>query len=45
LEAWLHDLDFAGVRDEAGLARLPETERPAWRAFWEQVKRAISSGG
>jgi tRNA A-37 threonylcarbamoyl transferase component Bud32 len=29
---------LAGVRDPAGLANLPEPERQAWQAFWQEVE-------
>jgi tetratricopeptide (TPR) repeat protein/tRNA A-37 threonylcarbamoyl transferase component Bud32 len=34
---WRKDRDFAGVRGAAALAKLPETERKAWRQFWDDV--------
>ena len=37
LTHWKTDPDLAGVRDEAGLARLPEDERQPWRALWADV--------
>jgi serine/threonine-protein kinase len=37
LEHWQADADLAGLRDEAELAKLPEGERRAWRALWEDV--------
>src|SRR5262249_35684199 len=35
LQDWQRDVDLAGVRAPAGLARLPEAERPQWQRFWE----------
>ncbi len=35
LEHWKKDADLAGVRD--GLDQLPDDERAAWRAFWDEV--------
>jgi tetratricopeptide (TPR) repeat protein len=35
---WQRDLDFASVRDEAALRKLPEVEQQAWRKFWEEVE-------
>jgi hypothetical protein len=29
---------LAGVREPAGLARLPEPERREWQAFWQEVE-------
>ena len=29
---------LAGVRNPAALANLPEPERQAWQAFWEEVE-------
>jgi tRNA A-37 threonylcarbamoyl transferase component Bud32 len=29
---------LAGVRDPAGLANLPEPERQAWQAYWQEVE-------
>jgi Flp pilus assembly protein TadD len=37
LDHWKADPDLAGLRDEAELAKLPEEERRAWRALWEDV--------
>jgi tetratricopeptide (TPR) repeat protein len=38
LQHWLADPDLAGVRDKAGLAKLPDTEREAWEKFWADVE-------
>jgi hypothetical protein len=38
LQHWQQDPDLAGVRGEAALAKLPETERPPWRDLWKQVE-------
>jgi hypothetical protein len=35
---WQRDPDFAGVRDAAALARLPEAERQKWQQFWQEVE-------
>ena len=35
---WKDDSDLAGVRDGAGLDKLPEDERTAWRALWDGVE-------
>ncbi len=37
LTHWKSDPDLAGVRDEPGLANLPEDERQPWRALWADV--------
>jgi eukaryotic-like serine/threonine-protein kinase len=38
MQHWLADPDFAGVRGEAALAKLPEAERPRWQDLWEEVE-------
>jgi tetratricopeptide (TPR) repeat protein len=38
LRHWLADPDFNGVRGREALARLPEPERRAWQALWQEVK-------
>jgi serine/threonine-protein kinase len=47
LAFWQTDPDLAGLRDEKGLADLPEPERAECRALWDQVaatlKRAAAS--
>ena len=35
------DGDLAGVRNPEALAKLPEEEQKAWRAFWAQVDSAL----
>jgi serine/threonine-protein kinase len=35
--------DLAGVRDPAGLARLPEAERAQWNSFWADVNALVLS--
>jgi serine/threonine-protein kinase len=44
LGRWLAATQFAEVRDQAGLAALPEPERHAWNAFWAKVDFAINRG-
>jgi tetratricopeptide (TPR) repeat protein len=43
---WLEDADFAGVRGENALSRLPDVERQPWRQLWADVAdlrdRAVS---
>jgi hypothetical protein len=34
---WQKDTEFAGVRDEAALAKLPGEEPAAWKALWAKV--------
>ncbi|HEY7313996.1 MAG TPA: tetratricopeptide repeat protein [Gemmataceae bacterium] len=34
----LQDTDFAGVRGEAVLRKLPEAERPLWQKLWQDVE-------
>ena len=38
LTHWQTDPDLAGVRDQAGLAKLPDTERAAWAKLWADVE-------
>jgi hypothetical protein len=38
LGVWQLDPDFASVRDEAALRKLPEAEQQAWQNFWEEVE-------
>jgi tetratricopeptide (TPR) repeat protein len=42
VQHWLADPDFAGVRGEAALARLPEAERQAWRKLWADVETTLA---
>jgi hypothetical protein len=37
LEHWRRDVDLVGIRDDAGLAKLPEAERAAFRKLWSDV--------
>jgi hypothetical protein len=37
LRHWRNDPDLTSVREEAGLTRLPEHERDAWRQLWTDV--------
>jgi hypothetical protein len=32
---------LAGVRNPAALAQLPEPERQAWQAFWQEVEQLL----
>jgi hypothetical protein len=38
LQHWQQDPDFAGVRGEEALAKLPEEERKAWQQLWAEVE-------
>jgi hypothetical protein len=43
---WNVDLDLAGIRDEAALAKLPEAEREAFRKLWADVEALrVKAGG
>jgi tetratricopeptide (TPR) repeat protein len=42
LKHWQEDADLVGIRDDKALNLLPETERSAWRALWENVARLLS---
>jgi serine/threonine-protein kinase len=41
MQYWLGDADFAGVRGEAALGKLPAAERPAWQKLWEEVESLL----
>jgi hypothetical protein len=41
----LQHTDFAGVRGEDGLAKLPESERDGWRKHWAAVAAAQAKAG
>ncbi len=38
LAHWLEDTDFADVRGEPALAKLPEAERSNWEKLWQEVE-------
>jgi hypothetical protein len=42
MQHWLADPDFAGVRGEVGLAKMPEAERKAWRQLWADVENTLA---
>jgi Flp pilus assembly protein TadD len=42
LRRWQHDARLAGVRDQAALGLLPETEQRAWRNLWSDVTAILS---
>jgi tetratricopeptide (TPR) repeat protein len=37
LRHWQQDTDFAGVRGEVAIARLPEPERRQWQKLWAEI--------
>jgi hypothetical protein len=37
MQHWQQDKDFAGVRGEEALAKLPEPERREWEKLWTEV--------
>ncbi len=37
----LADVDLAALREEAGLAKLPQEERDAWESYWADVRAAL----
>ena len=41
LRYWQRDPAFAGVREQAALAKLPEAERDAWQRFWADVEALL----
>ena len=42
MQHWLKDGDFAGVRGDQALAKLPEKEREAWHQLWADVAEMLS---
>jgi Flp pilus assembly protein TadD len=38
MQHWLGETDFAGLRGEEALAKLPEAERQAWHKLWQEVE-------
>ena len=42
MQHWLKDGDFAGVRGDKGLAKLPEEERFVWRKLWADVAKMLA---
>jgi tetratricopeptide (TPR) repeat protein len=38
MQHWLQDGDFAGVRGDKALAKLPEAERKEWQKLWQEVE-------
>jgi eukaryotic-like serine/threonine-protein kinase len=45
LEHWQLDTDFAGIRGDAALAKLPEAERAAWQKLWADVAELLKRTG
>jgi serine/threonine-protein kinase len=45
MQHWLNDPDFAGVRGEQALARLPQDERQAWSTLWAEVEQLRLKAG
>ncbi len=41
---WIRDTDLATVRGADALARLPETERKDWQAFWGEYEALMRKG-
>jgi serine/threonine-protein kinase len=42
MQHWLQDTDFAGMRGDKELAKLPEEERAAWRKLWDDVAEMLA---
>jgi hypothetical protein len=42
MQHWQQDPDFAGVRGDEALARLPEAERPQWQKLWADVAELLT---
>jgi eukaryotic-like serine/threonine-protein kinase len=42
LEHWREDADLAGIRDEGGLAKLPDGEREGFQALWVEVEQLLA---
>jgi tetratricopeptide (TPR) repeat protein len=45
LQHWQQDADFRGVRGDEALTKLPEGERPGWRALWADVTATLARVG
>jgi serine/threonine-protein kinase len=43
LRGWRREPGFAGVRDPAALAKLPDEERQAWQKLWHEVEAALTA--
>ena len=42
LEHWQQDSDFASVRGETALAKLPADAQPGWRQLWDEVEKTLT---
>ena len=45
LRSWQRDDAFAGIREQAALARLPQAERQEWSGFWSDVDNWLQKSG
>jgi tetratricopeptide (TPR) repeat protein len=45
LRLWQRSPELAGVRDSAAPAQLPEAERQAWQALWQEVAAVLARAG
>jgi serine/threonine protein kinase/Tfp pilus assembly protein PilF len=45
MDHWQREPDLTGVRDEAGLARLPAGERSRWQRLWQEVMALRAEAG
>jgi serine/threonine-protein kinase len=45
MQHWQRDVDFAGVRNEEALAKLPEAERQLWKELWQDVQALRDGAG
>jgi serine/threonine protein kinase/Flp pilus assembly protein TadD len=43
LQQWQRDADLAALREDAALAKLPESEQMAWQQFWADVAATLDS--
>jgi serine/threonine protein kinase/Flp pilus assembly protein TadD len=41
MQHWQHDPDFAGVRGDAAIAKLPADEQAAWKKLWADVAELL----
>ena len=42
LQHWKADSDLTGIRDEQAIAKLPDSERTAFKQFWKDVDQLIT---
>jgi hypothetical protein len=45
MQHWQQDADFAGVRGDAALDKLPEAERQDWQKLWREVEELERDAG